>query len=281
MAGHARRRSPLGINQLTDWASYDNVAARYDDVWGDRFEAVARFVGDRLPLARGSCVLDIGTGTGIVLQALGARASESCLTGCDRSTGMIRVARSRVPAARLVAADAVTLPFRDSAFDVATASFVLSHLGNYEDGLLEARRVLKPGGLFAMTSWSTDADEHAEAWRELLAGAVSKELLQVAVARVVPREAHFESAMSVRNALTTAGFVRVEVHAHALNYTIPLDHFLADRELGSGGRFARHTLGPDAWARVVGRAREELGRRFGSVFECSRGVLLGLGHRAA
>ncbi len=267
---------------MTDWASYDNVAARYDDVWGSRFEAVARLVCGHVSLTRGSCVLDIGTGTGIVLQALGSQVSEgSRLTGCDRSTGMIRVARSRAPAARLVAADAVTQPFRDSTFDAARASFVLSHLGNHEDGLLEARRVLKPGGVFAMTSWAADADEHGEAWRELLAGAVSKDLLQAAVARVVPGEAHFESALSVRSALTTAGFARVEVHVHALNYTIPLDHFLADRSLGSGGRFARHTLGPNAWVRFVACAREELGRRFGSVFECTRGVLIGLGQRGA
>ena len=115
----------------------------------------------------------------------------------------------------------------------------------------------------------------------MLAGAVSKDLLQAAVERVVPRETHFENAASVKSALTVAGLAGVEVHALALNYTIPLDHFLADRELSSGGRFARHTLGADAWARFDDRAREELRRRFGSVFECARGVLIGLGERAA
>ncbi len=267
---------------MTDWSSYDNIAGRYDDVWGSRFEAVAGFICERVSLSQGASVLDIGTGTGIVLHALGSRAVEgSRLTGCDRSTGMIRVARSRVPAGRFVAADAMTLPFRDSSFDAATASFVLSHLRNYEAGLIEARRVLKPGGVFAMTSWAADVDAHGEAWRELLAGAVSKELLQAAVARVAPGETHFESAARVEGALAAAGFAGVEVHALALEYTIPLDHFLADRELSSGGRFARHTLGANAWARFVARAREELGRRFGSVFTFPRGVLIGLGKRVA
>ena len=267
---------------MTDWSSYDNIAARYDDVWGSRFEAAARFLSERVPLARGASVLDIGTGTGIVLHALGSQAWEgSRLTGCDRSTGMIRRARSRLPAGRFVAADATTLPFRDSTFDAATASFVLSHLSNSEAGLMEARRVLRPGGVFAMTSWAADADAHGEAWRELLAGAISQDLLKAAVARVAPREAHFESVTGVENALTKAGFAGVEVYALALEYTLPLDHFLADRELSSGGRFARHTLGADAWARFVARAREELGRRFGSAFKCSRGVLIGRGERPA
>jgi hypothetical protein len=127
-----------------------------------------------------------------------------------------------------------------------------------------------------MTSWAADADEHTEAWGELLAGAVSKDLLQAAVARVAPRESQFESAEGVDAALTAAGFAGVEVHPVALEYTIALDRFLADRELSSAGRFARHTLGADSWSRLVARAREVLGSRFGSAFECTRGVLIGL-----
>jgi ubiquinone/menaquinone biosynthesis C-methylase UbiE len=266
---------------MTDWSSYDAIAARYDDVWGGRFETVARFVRERVSLSAGSSVLDIGTGTGVVMKAFASQVPQrSRLTGCDRSTGMIRVARSRVPASRFVAADAVALPFQDATFDLATASFVMSHLPDYEAGLGEARRVLKVGGVFALTSWGADTAEHGEAWRELLAGVISKDLLQEAVARVVPGETHFESAANVQSALTTAGFANVEVQGRTLRYTIPLDAYLAERELSAGGRFVRHTLGVEAWARLIARARDELGRRFGSVFESTRGVLIGLGERA-
>jgi ubiquinone/menaquinone biosynthesis C-methylase UbiE len=265
---------------MADWSSYDGIAARYDDVWGSRFETVARLVRECVSVFPGSSVLDIGTGTGIVLKALSSKAPQgSRLTGCDRSNGMIRVARSRVPASRLAAGDASALPFLDATFDVATASFVVSHLSDYEAGLVEAHRVLRPGGVFALTSWAADTDEHGEAWRELLAGVISKDLLQEAVARVVPGETHFESAANVRSALTAAGFANVEVQARTLRYTIAVDAYLAERELSSGGRFARHTLGAEAWERFIARARDELGRRFGSVFEATRGVLIGLGER--
>ncbi len=267
---------------MSDWSSYDSIAHRYDDVWGSRFEEVARHIGERVTLPRGSSVLDIGSGTGIVLDALGSHALDRArLIGCDKSAGMIRAARCRVPGGRFALGNAVMLPFRSSTFDAATASFVLSHLPDWEAGLAEARRVLKAGGVFVMTSWSTDADVHGEAWRTLLADVVPQERLQAAVAQVAPCESHFERAEGVEAALTDAGFSGVTVHALALEYAIPLDHFLADREISSGGRFARHTLGADAWSRFVSRAREELGRRFGSVFECSRGVLIGLGTRAA
>ena len=148
---------------MSDWSSYDTIAARYDDVWGSRFEAVARLLCERMPLGRGTAHLDVGTGTGIVLRALASQASGSNLAGCDRSIGMIRAARARMPEGRFVAADAMTLPFRDASFDAVTASFVLSHIADLEAGLQEAHRVLKPGGRFAMTSWSTDTDKRAAA----------------------------------------------------------------------------------------------------------------------
>jgi len=269
------------VNAATDWSSYDKIAARYDDVWGSWLEAAAGFIWKRVSPARGAAVLDIGTGTGIVPHALGSRAVElASMTGCDRSTGMIHAARSRMPALRLVAADATTLPFRASSFDVATASFVLSHLRSYEAALIEVHRVLKPGGMFATTSWAADTDAHGDAWRQLLAG-VSKDLLQAAVARVAPSESCFESTAGVESALTRAGFAGVETHTLLLECRLSLEQFLGDRELTAGSRFARHTLGADAWGRFVAHAREELGRRFGSIFTFPRGVLIGLGQRAA
>lgn len=168
---------------LTNWRSYDNIARRYDGVWGGRFEAVARRIWELISPAAGAIVLDIGTGTGIVPHTLGARLRElSGVIGCDRSVGMLSMASVRMPNMRLVTAEAMNLPFREATFHVATASFVLSHLSDYRAGLLEAYRVLKPGAIFAMASWAADTDAYSEAWAQLLTEAVSKERLQEAVA---------------------------------------------------------------------------------------------------
>jgi ubiquinone/menaquinone biosynthesis C-methylase UbiE len=264
---------------VTDWASYDTIAGRYDDVWGSRFRQAARFLCGRLSLPPGASVLDVGTGTGVVLGALAQAGAR--LRGCDRSAGMIRVARERVPAGRFVSADAAMLPFRDASFDAVTAGFVVSHLEDHQAGLGEMRRVLKPGGRLAMTSWAADADARAEAWRDLLAEAVSGDRVRAAVARVAPHEALLETAAGVEAVLESAGFREVEVKAVALVYTLSLDEFLADREISSAGRFARQVLGSEGWSRWSEGAREILERGFGPAFECSRQVLIGLGVRAA
>ena len=265
---------------MTNWRSYDRIAGRYDVVWGTRFEAVARHMWALMPPAAGAIVLDIGTGTGIVPRSLGARVDQlAAVIGCDRSAGMLSMAKKAMPNLRVLVAEATALPFRQSNFEIVTASFVLSHLVNYRAALLEAYRVLRPAGALVVTSWSANTDPYSRAWSELLAEAVSKERLQEAVAQVAPSEDYFEKGESVKTALTAAGFAGVEVHTIALECSLPIDSYIADRELSSGGRLAQDVLGPDGWRRFAARAREELQRSFGSHFEYSRGAHIGLGHR--
>jgi ubiquinone/menaquinone biosynthesis C-methylase UbiE len=265
---------------VTDWSTYDTIADRYDAVWGPRFEAVARLVWQTVNPTRGASILDIGTGTGIVPRSLAGPATDLAIaTGLDRSVGMLEVARSRMPTLRAVAGDAVSLPFRDAAFDVATASFILSHLVEYPTGLAEVRRVLKPGGVLAITSWAAGEDGPSQAWSRLLAGTVSRERIQSAFTRVAPSMLHFEDPAGVERALTGVGFTNVTVEAHSIESRLSVDQFIADRELTSGARYARYVTGPDPWNRLLDRARAELERSFGRQFTFSRGALIGVGRK--
>jgi SAM-dependent methyltransferase len=265
---------------MTDRAAYDTIAARYDEVWGRRFEAVAGLIWERVSVSEGADVLDIGTGTAVVPRALVSRFPDvGSVTGCDWSSGMMRVARVRMPALRLVAADAGSLPFRDAVFDVVTASFVLSHLLDPQAGLSEAHRVLKPGGLVAVTSWATDTDEHAAAWRALLTSVIPKEDLEAAVARVGPSESQLAEPEGVGRALDRSGFAGVEVRALPVDCRTSIDQFLADRAFSFVGQHARHAMGEGRWRRFLEQTRLELGWRFGETFTFGRGVLIGVGRR--
>jgi demethylmenaquinone methyltransferase/2-methoxy-6-polyprenyl-1,4-benzoquinol methylase len=53
-----------------------------------------------------------------------------------------------------VESDALRLPFADGAFDLVTAAFGFRNLANYEAGLTEIRRVLRPGGTIAILEFT-------------------------------------------------------------------------------------------------------------------------------
>jgi SAM-dependent methyltransferase len=94
----------------------------------------------------GRRILDAGCGSGPLFAALRDRGA--IVTGIDKSTGMLELARRRLGAdADLRVADlAGPLPFPDGAFDDVIASLVLHYLEDWGPALTELRRVLTPGG---------------------------------------------------------------------------------------------------------------------------------------
>jgi SAM-dependent methyltransferase len=101
----------------------------------------------RRQLATPRLILDVGCGTGLMLELLGRQHR---VVGTDLRGEGLRELAERDPTAWLVRADATMLPFRDEVFDLVLLLDVLEHL---PDGvvLAEVRRVLRPGGLLAVT----------------------------------------------------------------------------------------------------------------------------------
>ena len=94
----------------------------------------------------GRRILDAGCGSGPLSAALRDRGA--IVSGFDKSTGMLEVARRRLgPDVDLRVADlAGPLPYPDGAFDDVIASLVLHYLEDWTAPLAELRRVLRPGG---------------------------------------------------------------------------------------------------------------------------------------
>jgi ubiquinone/menaquinone biosynthesis C-methylase UbiE len=263
---------------MADWRSYDTIADAYERIWAARFEAVARDLLEVVPPVEGSRLLDLGTGIGAVVSALGGKArSLRTIVGCDLSLAMLSKARQRLPDLRLVVANGVRLPFRDASFDVATANCVLSHLADYHRGLAEVVRVLTRPGAFATSSWGPSTDLYAAAWKQLLEAAVGADTAQRTADAVVPSESYFSSPENVRTALLEAGFVTARAVSAELAHDCSVDEYLADRELGASGRFGRQALGDPGWQRFLGTAREEFVRRFGDRVSYSRPLVLAVG----
>jgi demethylmenaquinone methyltransferase/2-methoxy-6-polyprenyl-1,4-benzoquinol methylase len=113
---------------------------------------------------REPAVLDLCCGTGDLAIALNRRY-RARVVGVDFAHSML--VRARKKSARLhspdlvqlrpityVEADALRLPFSDSSFDLVTTAFGFRNLANYEAGLREIQRVLKPGGTVAILEFA-------------------------------------------------------------------------------------------------------------------------------
>lgn len=103
-------------------------------------------------------VLDVACGTGDLSIEL-RKHSKAKVVGSDFCHPMLAIAKGKTEEEALripyVEGDAMNLPFSDGSFDVVTIAFGLRNLSNFEDGLLELNRILKPGGKLAILEFSS------------------------------------------------------------------------------------------------------------------------------
>lgn len=113
-------------------------------------------------------VLDVCCGTGDLAFALGrirsrtpGGARREPIVGSDFVEAMLVRAREKARDHRHTAvfgaADALRLPFPDASFDLLTTAFGFRNLANYEDGLREFARVLKPRGELGILEFTEPA----------------------------------------------------------------------------------------------------------------------------
>lgn len=129
------------------------LSGNLDRLWRARTVRRVRPILER-PDAR---VLDICCGTGDLLLALeGTR--RGVILGSDFCHPMLVAAREKIVRRRarawLFEGDALDLPVRDSSLDLVTVAFGFRNLANYQAGLVEIGRVLKPGGMAAILEFS-------------------------------------------------------------------------------------------------------------------------------
>jgi demethylmenaquinone methyltransferase/2-methoxy-6-polyprenyl-1,4-benzoquinol methylase len=123
-----------------------------DRYWRAHTVRRTRDILDR-PEAR---VLDICCGTGDLVLALAKRGRP--VLGSDFCHPMLvaaqaKIGRRHAPAV-LFESDALVLPLRDASLDLITVAFGFRNLANYQSGLLEMRRVLRPGGMAAILEFT-------------------------------------------------------------------------------------------------------------------------------
>ena len=179
----------------------------------------------------GARVLDLCCGTGDLLLALSSRRGDVGRGASKRGSGgtvlgsdfchpmLVEAQRkivSRALANPLFESDALALPLRDASLDLITVAFGFRNLANYEKGLEELLRVLKPGSVAAILEFSQPTNRAFAEVYNFFSGRV---LPWVGGMISGSREAYsylpesirkFPAAEDLSNAMRRSGFTRVE-----------------------------------------------------------------------
>ena len=134
---------------------YDEVASvydlRYDTSCGRVYHRhICRHMLDWLP--RGRLLLDLGCGTGLFMRRYGELGGTA--VGLDISRGMVEAAREQGKWFDYLVGTAEVLPFRPGTFEAVSCVLAFSYLEHPGWMLREAYRVLKPGGILAVSTLS-------------------------------------------------------------------------------------------------------------------------------
>jgi len=142
---------------------FDEIAPRYDllnhvlslnvdRLWWWRtarsFRSILRKPGAR--------ALDLCCGTGDMATALRKQAQNVEIVGADFSRGMLTRGSRKFHLHRIeaVETDALSLPFPSESFDLVVSAFGFRNLANYDAGLQEIHRVLRPNGEVGILDFS-------------------------------------------------------------------------------------------------------------------------------
>ena len=145
--------------------------------------------------------LDCGCGGGANVRRLLERSNK--VYGIDYSE--ISVTKSRETNAEAIRSgkceilhgDVASLPFEDDSFEIVTAFETVYFWQNIEKAFSEIYRVLKKGGIFAITNESTGTDKTSVKFSQIIDGM------------------NLYTGEKLKSLLEKAGFTGIEIHTHA------------------------------------------------------------------
>jgi SAM-dependent methyltransferase len=235
------------------------------------FAPVTGAILEAAAIAAGQRVLDVGCGTGTLLEAGAAAGAD--VVGVDIAEAMAAAARRRVPEATVIVADAQTTDLRAAApgapFDRVVSRFGVMFFEDPEAAFANLRRAAAPGARLAFACWR-DLDENP---MFSLGSAVLADRLDPQPEAPAPGEpgpAAFADRDRVRSLLEGAGWARIRVEPfdftcdYGFNGTDGVEERMATISGGAVGRLAREQLlprlGEDGWASLLDDVRAELRR---------------------
>lgn len=146
----------IGIFEKRIRQAFSGAARQYDTLAGLHREIgreLTRKIREGQP--RGD-ILDVGMGTGWFTNRLKHFFPEARVVGVDSAAGMVARAAGLEEEFYPLRADARALPLRCGSMGVVTSNLAYQWVGNLPEAFAENRRVLREGGLMAMTMFGRD-----------------------------------------------------------------------------------------------------------------------------
>ncbi|GAB4203421.1 MAG: hypothetical protein OHK0022_27580 [Roseiflexaceae bacterium] len=208
---------------------------------------------DYLDLHDGETVLDCGCGMGVYLMMMG-RLRNLKLYGVDGDLERLHWAEREQVRASLSGVDIHKLPFADNTFDKILMSEVLEHLAEDRGALREIYRVLKPGGILALSVPHANYPFWWDPFNKVIEAVGGRPMRgNGPVAGIWSNHWRLYRPEELRDVLGSAGFAVEELN-ESTHYSFPFIHFLV---YGLGKPLLELNLLPKALRNSADRFRGE------------------------
>ena len=139
---------PDNEHLFSDNVAYDRAVGRWSRVVGEVFL-------DWMALPTGLRWLDVGCGTGAFAELILEHSAPTAVSGVDPSEGQISFASQRPDASQIDyrCADAMSMPYGEDEFDVATMALVVQYIPDPSKAMSEILRIVRSGGMVAAYTW--------------------------------------------------------------------------------------------------------------------------------
>ena len=211
------------------------VAGLYESTLAGLTARFGDLLLDAVGIERGQRLLDVACGPGFVTAAAAARGASAM--GLDFAPEMIRIAEKKFSGVEFRLGDAQELPFPRASFDRVVMNFGVLHLPDPDRAFTEARRVLRPGGRYGFTVWTSHDRNRGMG---IVAEAAATHGAPPQGVPEGPDRLRFADEAECRRSLAAAGFdpAAIRFTTHDLTWVIPGGSFLLDTQRDAAVRTA-------------------------------------------
>jgi SAM-dependent methyltransferase len=241
--------------QKAQWSAAAPAWEKWDDWFERNLGAVSEWLCDAIDARPGKHVLDVACGSGHPAALIAQRVAPSGrVTATDLSPDMVQAARRRarqmsIRNIEIREMNAQDLDFADGSFDAATCRFGLMFCPDPARAAGEVRRLLRPGGRFALTVWD---EASKNPFFTLLNAVVGRFIPAPPPDPNAPGPFRLAPPGELEGVLKTAGFSAVTVQSRPMTfvYESPAQYWEAQSELAAPIRAAIATLESEVVARL-------------------------------